>query len=50
MRLPHVPNRIERMWMEYRWIRRWNRLGGIEPYIDPYPWAMDQYARMRREA
>lgn len=50
MRLPHVPNRIERMWMEYRWIRKWNRLGGIELYIDPYPWAMDQYARMRREA
>ena len=50
MRLPHVPNRIERMWMEYRWIRRWNRLGGIELYIDPDPRAIGQYARMRREA
>ena len=50
MRLPHVPNRIERMWMEYRWIRKWNRLGGIELYIDPDPRAIGQYARMRREA
>ena len=50
MKLPHVPNRLERMWMEYRWIRKWNRLGGIELYIDPDPRAIDQYARMRREA
>ena len=49
MKLPHVPNRIERMWMEYRWIRKWNRQGGIELYIDPDPRAIDQYARMRRE-
>ena len=48
--LPHVPNRFERMWMEYKWIRKWNRLGGIELYIDPAPWAMDQYPRLRREA
>ena len=50
MKLPHVPNRIERMWMEYRWIRKWNHLGGIELYIDPDPRAIGQYARMRREA
>lgn len=50
MKLPHVPNRFERVWMEYRSIRNWNRLGGIELYIDPAPWAMDQYARLRREA
>ena len=50
MKLPHVPNRIERMWMEYRWIRKWNRLGGIELYIDPDPRAIGQYAHMRREA
>ena len=50
MKLPHVPNRIERMWMEYMYIRKWNRLGGIEFYIDPDPRAMDQYPRLRREA
>ena len=48
--LPLVPNRIERMCIECMYIRKWNRLGGIELYIDPAPWAMDQYARMRREA
>ena len=36
--------------MEYRWIRKWNRLGGIELYIDPDPRAIGQYARLRREA
>lgn len=50
MKLPHVPNRFERMWMEIKWIHKWNRLGGIELYIDPFPWAMDQYPRLRREA
>lgn len=48
--LAHVPNRIERMWMECMYICKWNRLGGIELYIDPAPWAMDQYPRLRKEA
>lgn len=50
MKLPHVPNRFERMWMEIKWIHRWNRLGGIQLYIDPAPWAIGQYPRLRREA
>ena len=50
MKFPHVPNRFERMWMEIKWIHEWNRLGGIKLYIDPAPWAIDQYPRLRREA
>jgi len=50
MKLPHVPNRFERMWMEIKWIHEWNRLGGIKMYIDPAPWAIDQYPRLFRDA
>ena len=48
--MPHVPNRIERMWSQFKWIREWNRMGGTTIYVDPSPEAMDQWPRMKREA
>ena len=48
--LPHVPNRIERMWSQFMWIREWNRMGGTTIYVDPSPDAIGQWRRMKREA
>lgn len=47
--LPHVPNRIERMWSQFMWIREWNRMGGTTIYVDPSPDAIGQWRRMKRE-
>ena len=48
--LPHIPNRIERMWSQLKWIHEWNRMGGTTIYVEPRIDAIDQWPRMKREA
>ena len=48
--LPHKQNRLERMWSTLKLIRQWNRMGGVNLFVEPAPEAIDKYSRIKRKA